>query len=66
MTGAPSPHPYLRLVPPAPRSPPRRRIEVRITAADHRTPYCRSRPFRLTHDALDELIAIATRMERRA
>jgi len=60
MTGAP----HLRLVPAAP--PPRpRRLDVRISVADHRTPYGRTRPFRLTHDDLDELIAVAMRMERR-
>ena len=64
MNGAPSP-PYLRLVPPP--SPPRpRRLEVRITVADGRSPYGRSRVFRLAHDDLDELIAVAMRMERRA
>jgi hypothetical protein len=64
MTGAPSP-PHLHLVPPP--SPPRpRRLEVRIAAADGRAPYGRSRVFRLAHDELDELIAVALRMERRA
>ncbi len=60
MTGAP----HLRLVP---RPPPRpRRLEVRISVADGRAPIGRSRAFRLTHDDLDDLIAIAMRMERRA
>jgi hypothetical protein len=57
--------PHLRLVPrPGPRRP--RRIEVRIAAADQRALYGRSRAFRLTHDDLDELIAVAMRMEARA
>ncbi|PNE11329.1 MAG: hypothetical protein CR217_09315 [Beijerinckiaceae bacterium] len=56
--------PYLRVVAPTP--PPRpRRLEVRISAADGRAPYGRSRPFRLTHDDLDELIAVALRIEGR-
>jgi hypothetical protein len=55
----------LRLVPPAPPPRPRRRIEVRIAAADWRAPYGRSRAFRLTHDDLDELIAFALRLEAR-
>jgi hypothetical protein len=64
MTGAQSPprHPHLRLV--ERRQLPR--FEVRITAADVRAPYGRSRAFRLTHDDLDELIAVSMRMERRA
>jgi hypothetical protein len=60
MTGAPSPrHPRLLLV--ERRQLPR--FEVRITAAAGRAPYGRSRAFRLTHDDLDELIAVALRME---
>jgi hypothetical protein len=56
---------HLHLVPPPP--PPRpRRIDVRISADDGRSPIGRSRAFRLTHDDLDELIAFATRIERRA
>jgi hypothetical protein len=63
MTGAPFPrHSHLRLVPPEPRP---RRLEVRINAIEARYPYGRSRVFRLTHDDLDELIAVALRMERR-
>jgi len=54
---------HLRLVPPVPA--PRRRLSVRISVLDGRAPYCRSRPFRLTHDDLDELIAVAMRMEGR-
>jgi hypothetical protein len=55
MTGAPlPPRPRLRLVPREPRA-------VRPRAA-----YGRSRVFRLAHDDLDELIAVAMRMERRA
>lgn len=54
----------LRLVHSAP--PPRpRRIDVQITARDGPSPCGRTRPFRLTDDDLDELIDIATRMERR-
>jgi hypothetical protein len=56
--------PNLRLVPPAPLPRPRR-IEIRISAADRRTPIGRTRPFRLTPDDLDELIAAATRLEWR-
>jgi hypothetical protein len=41
------------------------RFEVRIAVADGRAPYGRSRAFRLTHDELDELIAVAMRIERR-
>jgi hypothetical protein len=56
--------PHLRLVPP--QSPPRpRRLDVRISVADGRSAFGRSRVFRLTHDDLDELIAVAMRMERR-
>ena len=62
MTGAPSPrHPRLRLV--ERRQLPR--FEVRNTAADGRAPFGRSRAFHLTHDELDELIAVAVRMVRR-
>jgi hypothetical protein len=67
MTGAPfhrrSP---LRIVPPAPPPPRPRRFEIRISASDKRTPIGRTRPFRLTRDDFDELIAVAMRMERRA
>jgi hypothetical protein len=49
--------------PPPPRP---RRIEVRINANAARYPYGRSRAFNLTHDELNELIAIAMQMERRA
>ena len=41
------------------------RLLVRITAADRRAPYGRSRALRLTHNELDELIAVALRIERR-
>jgi hypothetical protein len=58
------PRSRLRLVPPVP--PPRRLLAVRINVLDGRSPFGRSRTFRLAHDELDELIAIATRMERRA
>jgi len=64
MTGAPSPPRHrLRLVVSSPRPP---RLEVRINATEARYPYGRSRAFRLTPDDLDELIAVAMRMERRA
>lgn len=53
--------PHLRIVVPTPR----RRLSVQITVLDGRLPYGRSRPFRLTHDDIDELIAAAMRMERR-
>ena len=58
------PRHHLRLVPPAP--PPRpRRIEVRISARDGTAPYGRSRPFRLTENDVEILIAAAMRMEAR-
>jgi len=64
MTGAPFPQrPDLRIVS---RQPQPRRLEVRFHILDRRAPYARSRAFRLTHDELDELMAAATRMERRA
>ena len=55
--------PYLRRVPPEPQ--PRCRLAVRINVLDGRSPVGRSRSFRLTHDELDELIAVAMRMEGR-
>jgi hypothetical protein len=65
MTGAPFPRrPNLRLVPAA--SPPRpRRIDVRLSVADGRSPIGRSRAFRLHDHELDELIACALRLEAR-
>jgi hypothetical protein len=64
MTGAPSSNrPHLRLVPPAPA--PRRRLEARLHVLDGRSAFGRSRAFRLTHDELDELIAVAMRIESR-
>ncbi len=65
MTGAPFPrHSHFRLVPAA--VPPRpRRLEARFHVLDGRSAFGRSRAFRLTHDELDELIAVAMRMERR-
>jgi len=66
MTGAPSPpRPCLRLVPREPQAV-RRRLTVRINVLDGSSAFGRSRAFRLTHDDLDELIAVATRLERRA
>ena len=65
MTGAPSSNrPHLQLVPAEPR--PRRLLEVRLHVLDGRSAFGRSRAFRLAHVELDELIAAATRMERRA
>jgi hypothetical protein len=64
VTGAPFPrHSHLRLVPPAP--PPRRPLTVRINVLDGRSAFGRY-AFRLSHDELDELIAVVMRMERRA
>jgi hypothetical protein len=61
---APFPRPSnLRLVPPEPH--PRRRLAVRINVLDGRLAFGRSCAFRLTHDELDELIAVAARMEQR-
>jgi hypothetical protein len=66
MTGAPSSrHSHLRLVPPAPRPRPRR-LDVRIHVLDGRCPNGRAGPFHLTDRDLDELVAIAGRMERRS
>ena len=67
MTGAPFPrHSHLRLIPaPSPPRPRPRRIDVRFHVSDGRSAFGRSRAFRLTHDALDELIAVAMRMEQR-
>jgi len=61
---APFPRPSnLRLVPPEPH--PRRRLSVRINILDGRLAFVRTRVFRLAESDIDELIAIATRMERR-
>jgi hypothetical protein len=65
MTGAPFPPRCLRLVPLEPQAV-RPRLAVRISVLDGRTAFGKSRAFRLTHDDLDELIAVAMRMERRA
>jgi hypothetical protein len=47
------------------RVPPRpRRLEVTIGIRDRRDPFGRAGPFRLWERDLDELIAVATRMER--
>jgi hypothetical protein len=43
---------------------PRRRLSVRINVLDGRAPYGRSRAFRLAESDIDELIAVAARMER--
>jgi hypothetical protein len=53
----------LRLVEKPPLAP---RLEVRVHALDGRSAFGRSRAFRLTYNDLDELIAVAMRMERRA
>ena len=65
MTGAFPQCPRLRLVEKPPLAH-RRSLFVRINVLDGRLAFGRSRAFRLTHDELDELIAAATRMERRA
>ncbi len=58
MTGAPFPrHSHLRLVPPEPQS--RHRLAVRISVLDGHSAFGRSRVFRLPHNDLDELIAVA-------
>ena len=57
-------HPHLRHVPPEPQ--PRRRLAVRISVLDGRSAFGRSRVFRLAESDIDELIVIATRMERRS
>jgi hypothetical protein len=57
------PRPRLRLVPPEPA--PRHRLSVRINVLDGRLAFGRGRIFRLAHNELDELIAVAMRMERR-
>jgi hypothetical protein len=55
---------HLRLVePPPPQA--RRRYEARIVVSSARIPIGRSRVFRLAHNELDELIAVAMRMEGR-
>jgi hypothetical protein len=55
---------HLRLVPPA--SPPRpRRLEVRIAAANGRSPIGRTRLFRFSERNLQELIDTAMRLEAR-
>jgi hypothetical protein len=65
MTDAPFPsRSHLRLVPPTP--PPRpRRLDVQISATDGRSPFGRSRAFRLTESDVELLIAAAMRMEAR-
>ena len=60
MTGAPFP-PHLRLVPPARP----RRLEVRIAAADGRSPIGRTRVLRLTERDFERLIEAAIRLEAR-
>jgi len=55
--------PRLRLVEKTPLAP---RLEVRIHVLDGRSAFGRSRAFRLTHNDLDELIDVASRLERRA
>ena len=63
MTGAPSPHPYLRLVTREPQ--PRRRLSVQIDVLDGRSAFGRSRAFRLSNSDLERLIATAERLEAR-
>jgi hypothetical protein len=61
MTGAGR---HLRLVPPP--SPPRpRRLEIRISVADARGPYGRTRIFRLSEHDFEQLIVTAERFEAR-
>jgi hypothetical protein len=55
----------LRLVEP-PRPQARRRYETRIVVSSPRLPIGRSRVFHLVESHIEELIAIATRMERRS
>jgi hypothetical protein len=57
------PRPRLRLVEKPPLAP---RLKVRIHVLDGRSAFGRTRAFRLAHDELDELIAAAMRMDRRA
>jgi hypothetical protein len=57
----------LTLVPPSPSAPPRpQRLEVRFHVLDGRSPFGRAGPFRLSESDVDELIAAAMRLERRA
>jgi hypothetical protein len=49
-----------------PRPPQPRRLEVRISVADARLPFGRSRPFRIAEDNLRQLIDHALRLEARA
>jgi hypothetical protein len=66
LAGAPFPrHSHLQLV----SAPPPLRLgrhEVRIVVSAARLPIGRTRVFRLAESDIDELTAIATRMERRA
>jgi hypothetical protein len=63
MTGAPFLNrPCLRVVT---RQPQPRRLEVRISVADGRAPFGRTRIFRLTESDLDQLINAATLLEPR-
>ena len=55
--------PRLRLVPREPQ--PRRRLAVRISVLDGRAAFGRSRVFHLSERDIDELVAIAARMEAR-
>jgi hypothetical protein len=64
MTPLSPPHPYLRLVTREPQ--PRRRLSVRINVLDGRSAFGRSRAFSLAESDIDELIAVAMQIERRA
>jgi hypothetical protein len=64
MTGAPFPrHSHLRLVPREPQ--PRHRLAVRISVLDGRSAFASAGQFRLTESDVNELIAVAIRMEAR-
>jgi len=66
MTGVLLPQPIgARVLQLVSRSPRLRRIDVRISAADTRSPIGRTRIFRLTDHDFEQLIATAERFEAR-